>query len=210
MAQAGLWKVAHGKRGKVHPPRLRRPRMGELIQIDGSPHDWLAGRGPRCTQIAFIDDTTRRVMAAGFVPVESTQAYLSALHAYVGAYGCPAALYSDRHGIFRKYDPEDDGTQFQRAIGSLDIEGTQALTPQAKGRGERLFQTLQDRLVKALRLAGADDLDGANAFLPGYLAGHNARIACTPADLEDAHRPYAGSATELARACALHHRRTRR
>jgi len=209
MVQAGLWKVAHGKRGKVHPPRLRRLRMGELIQIDGSPHDWLEGRGPRCTLIAFIDDATSRVMAAGFVPVESTQAYLSALHAYVEAYGCPAALYSDRHGIFRKHDPEDDEpTQFQCAIGSLGIAGIQALTPQAKGRVERLFQTLQDRLVKALRLAGVDDMDGANTFLPGYLEGHNARFACAPADPEDAHQSYAGSATELARACALHHRRT--
>lgn len=208
MVQAGLWKVAKGKRGKVHPPRLRRPRLGELIQIDGSPHDWLEGRGPRCTLIAFIDDATSRVMAAGFVPVESTQAYLSALHAYVGAYGCPAALYSDRHGIFRKHDPEDgEPTQFQRAIDSLGIDGIQALTPQAKGRVERLFQTLQDRLVKALRLAGINDMVGANAFLPGYLEGHNVRFASAPADPDDAHRAYAGSAIELARACALHHPR---
>jgi hypothetical protein len=154
MVEAELWRVAKGRRQKLHPPRLRRSRLGELIQIDGSPRDWFEGRSPRCTLIAFIDDATSCVMAAGFVPVESTQAYLDALHAYVSAYGCPAALYSDRHGIFRKHDPEDDTpTQFQRALSTLGIEGIQAMSPQAKGRVERLFQTLQDRLVKALRLA---------------------------------------------------------
>ena len=164
MVGAGLWQVTKGRRRALHPPRLRRSRVGELIQIDGSPHDWFEGRGPRCTLIAFIDDATSQIMAAGFVPVESSQAYLDALFAYVSAYGCPAALYSDRHGIFRKHDPEDDTpTQFQRALGALGIEGIQALTPQAKGRVERVFQTLQDRLVKAMRLFGIDDMAGANA-----------------------------------------------
>ena len=208
MVEAGLWQVAKGRRRALHPPRLRRPRVGELVQIDGSPHDWFEGRGPRCTLIAFIDDATSRVMAAGFVAVESSQAYLDALYAYVSAYGCPAALYSDRHGIFRKHDPEDDTpTQFQRALGSLGIEGIQAMTPQAKGRVERLFQTLQDRLVKAMRLAGIDDMAGANAFLPGYLSEHNRRFSVVPIDSESAHQVYPGSALELSRICAHHHRR---
>lgn len=208
MAEAGLWQVARGRRQTLHPPRLRRPRMGELIQIDGSPHDWFEGRGLRCTLIAFIDDATSRVMAAGFVPVESTQAYLDALHAYVGAYGCPAALYSDRHGIFRKHDPEDDiPTQFQRALRALGIEGIQAMTPQAKGRVERVFQTLQDRLVKAMRLSGIHDMGGANAFLSDYLPKHNQRFAVSPADEQSAHKAYQGSAIELSRVCALHHTR---
>ena len=208
MSEAGLWQVSRGRRQAVHPPRLRRPRVGELVQIDGSPHDWFEGRGPRCTLIAFIDDASSRVMAAGFVPVECSQAYFDALHAYVRAYGCPAALYSDRHGIFRKHDPEDDQpTQFQRAARTLGIEGIQALTPQAKGRVERLFQTLQDRLVKAMRLAGIKDMAEANAFLPTYLHGHNERFAVAPADGEDAHQPYTGSAAELARTCAHHHAR---
>lgn len=209
MSAAGLWQVAKGRRRSLHPPRMRRPRLGELVQIDGSPHDWFEGRGARCTLIAFIDDATSRVMAAGFVPVESSQAYLDALHAYVRAYGRPAALYSDRHGIFRKHDPEDDvPTQFQRALGVLGIEGIQALTPQAKGRVERLFQTLQDRLVKAMRLAGIDDQAGANAFLPQYLEGHNQRFAISPTEEADAHLRYEGSAAGLARTCALHHPRT--
>lgn len=208
MSEAGLWRVAQGRRQAVHPPRLRRPQLGELVQIDGSPHDWFEGRGPRCTLIAFIDDATSRVMAAGFVPVECSQAYFDALHAYVQAYGRPAALYSDRHGIFRKHDPEDDQpTQFQRATHALGIENIQALTPQAKGRVERLFQTLQDRLVKAMRLAGVKDMAGANAFLPTYLHGHNARFAVPPASAEDAHQPYTGNPAELARVCAHHHSR---
>ena len=125
------------------------------------------------------------------------------------AYGCPAALYSDRHGIFTKHDPEDaEPTQFQRATARLGIATIQALTPQAKGRVERLFQTLQDRLVKAMRLAGIADIDTANAWLPEYLAAHDARFALTPLDPEDAHRPYEGTAIELARICALHHART--
>lgn len=135
MIEAGLWQAKRKRPPRLHPPRARRPRLGELIQIDGSPHDWFEGRGARCTLIAFIDDATSRVMYARFVPVESTQAYLSALEAYVTAYGCPAALYSDRHGIFTKHDPEDaEPTQFQRATASPGIETIQALTPQAKGR----------------------------------------------------------------------------
>lgn len=208
MIEAGLWQVAKGRRQTLHPPRLRRPRRGELIQIDGSPHDWFEGRGPRCTLIAFIDDSTSQVMAAGFVPVESTQAYLDAVFAYVSAYGCPAALYSDRHGIFRKHDPEDDTpTQFQRALRALGIEGIQAMTPQAKGRVERVFQTLQDRLVKAMRLSGIKDMAEANAFLSDYLPKHNQRFAVAPTNDESAHQPYEGSAIELSRICAIHHTR---
>ena len=208
MIEAGLWQAAKGRRVCLHPPRPRRPRCGELVQIDGSPHDWFEGRGPRCTLIAFIDDATSRVMQARFVPVESTQAYLSILQDYVTSYGRPAALYSDRHGIFTKHDPEDgEPTQFQRALEALEIAGIQALTPQAKGRVERLFQTLQDRLVKALRLAGVCDMAAANAFLEDYLATHNARFAVAPADDTDAHAPYDDNAEQLARICAIHHRR---
>jgi transposase len=208
LIEAGLWRVAPGRRRRAHPPRARRPRLGELVQIDGSAHEWFEGRGPRCTLIAFIDDATSRVMHAHFAPVESSQAYLDGLQAYVAAHGRPAALYSDRHGIFTKHNPEDgDPTQFQRAIASLDIVGIQALTPQAKGRIERLFQTLQDRLVKAMRLAGISDVAAANVFLPTYLAGHNARFAVVPEDAGEAHVPYRGDAVALARVCAIHHRR---
>jgi len=125
---AGRWK-AHGLRAKkIHPPRERRACSGELVQIDGSPHDWFEGRGPRCTLIAFIEDATSAVVYARFVPLESSQAYLDGLHTYVYRYGCPVSFYSDRHSIFTKHTPEDDKpTQFERALCSLEIEGIQAL-----------------------------------------------------------------------------------
>lgn len=208
MIEAGLWRSGKKKHAGVHPPRERRPRLGELVQIDGSPHDWFEGRGPRCTLIAFIDDATSRVMAACFTHAETTQDYLNGLHAYIRAYGCPAALYSDRHGIFTKHDPEDaEPTQFQRATESLGIATIQALTPQAKGRIERLFQTLQDRLVKAMRLAGISDMEAANAFLQTHLPEHNERFSVSPADDQDAHIPCPLDEAALARACAIQQRR---
>lgn len=207
MIEAGLWRAGK-RRGRTHPPRPRRPRLGELVQIDGSPHDWFEGRGPRCTLIAFIDDATSQVMAACFTRAETTQNYLNGIHAYVRAYGCPAALYSDRHGIFTKHDPEDaEPTQFQRATAALGIAAIQALTPQAKGRVERLFQTLQDRLVKAMRLADINDIEAANAYLATYLPGHNERFAVKPADDLGAHVPCPVDEAALARVCAIQHRR---
>jgi transposase len=208
MIQDGLWKPKRARVGRIHSPRERRSRPGELVQIDGSPHAWFEDRAHKCCLIAFIDDATGVVQQACFYPVESTSAYLHSLRAYVGAHGRPLALYSDRHSIFTKHDPEDPApTQFERALGDLGIESILAYSPQAKGRVERLFQTLQDRLVKALRLAKISSIEQANVWLPQYLARHNARFARQPADGADAHRPYQGSAVELARICAHHHQR---
>ena len=209
MIGAGIWRAKTAVRKRPHPPRERRPRIGELIQIDGSPHDWFEGRAPRCCLIAFIDDATSRVMWARFSPVECTRAYLQGLAEYVTRYGVPAACYSDRHSIFTKHDPEDPApTQFERAVHALGAEAIQASTPQAKGRIERLFLTLQDRLVKAMRLAGISDIDTANAFLESHLSGHNARFAEPPAFAEDAHLAWPQGAQALERICALHHVRT--
>lgn len=208
MIAAGLWSPKRRRRARMHPARERRARLGELIQIDGSHHDWFEARAGKCCLIAFIDDATGRVLAARFSATESTQAYFAVLHEHVAAHGTPLALYSDRHGIFTKHDSEDPNpTQFERALLQLGIEGICARSPQAKGRVERLFQTLQDRLVKALRLAGIDTIEAANAWLSTYLAEHNRRFAVAPREAQDAHRPYAGSAAELARICALHHQR---
>jgi len=208
MQEAGLWKVRRKRQRRSHPPRERRARRGELVQIDGSPHDWFEGRAPRCTLIALIDDASSEVVYARFAPVESSQAYLDALRVYVKQHGIPVSLYSDRHGIFTKHTVEDgEPTQFQRALGALGIEGICALTPQAKGRVERLFQTLQDRLVKAMRLAGVSDLAHANAFLAGYIPRHNARFGVAPRECGDAHRAWDGDEVTLARACALHYQR---
>ena len=132
----GLARVRRRRAQRVHSPRERRPRFGELIQIDGSPHDWFEGRGPRCTLIVFIDDATSRLTALRFAPAETTKAYLSALRTHVLAHGLPLALYSDRHGIFRinaKEAASGDGlTEFGRAAERLRIDLVQATTPQAK------------------------------------------------------------------------------
>jgi hypothetical protein len=125
--------------------RERRPRFGELIQIDGSPHDWFEGHGRRCTLIVFIDDATGRLTALRFAPAETTPAYLGALRGHVLAHGCPAAFHSDRHGIFRVNAKDaaggDGETEFGRVAERLRIELINALTPQAKGRVERANQT---------------------------------------------------------------------
>jgi len=208
MASAGLWKPRRAKLQCIHSPRLRRARLGELVQIDGSLHAWFEQRAAKCCLIAFIDDATGCVLGARFFPVESTRAYLGVLQQYVAQHGRPVALYSDRHSIFTKHDPEDpEPTQFERAMGELGIEPILAYSPQAKGRVERLFQTLQDRLVKALRLAGISSIEAANAWLPGYLAEHNARFAVAPREAEDAHRPLQLDAQALGRVCAVHHGR---
>lgn len=214
MIANALWQPAKSSAKPVHLLRQRRARTGELIQIDGSPHRWLELRGPVCCLIAFIDDATSSVLAAHFIPNESTWGYLHTLQSYVTAHGRPLALYSDRHGIFTQHKAYGKAgqvlapTQFERALAQLDIQSILALSPQAKGRVERLFQTLQDRLVKAMRLAGICTIEQANAFLAQYLKTHNARFAVQAASSEDAHRPYSGTPQELARICALHHTRS--
>lgn len=208
MIEAGLWKAKKRCAARQHSPRARRARLGELVQIDGSHHDWFEGRGDKCCLIAFIDDATGRVLAARFSPAETTQAYLALLQAHVSTHGAPLAYYSDRHSIFTKHDSQDpDPTQFERALLQLHIEPICAHSPQAKGRVERLFQTLQDRLCKAMRLGGVSDIEAANAWLDGYIAQHNARFAVAPREAEDAHRAYSGTTEALARICSLHHQR---
>lgn len=208
MVQAQLWKPKRRRHKRVHSPRQRRSCRGELVQIDGSHHEWFEQRAPKCCLIAFIDDATGEVLAARFFPTETTQGYLQIMREHIRAHGLPGAYYSDRHGIFTKHDPEDPKpTQFERALLQLDIEGICAYTPQAKGRVERLFQTLQDRMVKAMRLQGISGIDAANAWLGGYLEQHNARFALPPSDPNDAHRPWLGTSEELDRVCALHHQR---
>src|SRR5208283_3376105 len=148
----GLGRPRRRRAKTIFQVRERRPRFGELIQIDGSPHDWLEGRGPRCALIVFIDDATGRLTHLRFAPAETTKAYLEALEAHVLAHGLPLAFYSDRHGIFRVNGKEAQGgdgfTEFGRVVERLRIELIHATTPQAKGRVERANQTLQDRLIK--------------------------------------------------------------
>lgn len=135
MIEEGLWRERRRKIARIYQRRMRRPSYGELIQIDGSPHDWFENRGPRCTLIVFIDDATSALMALRFVPAETTRAYMETLRGYLNDHGVPLALYSDRHSIFRVNNPEREGelTQFTRAIKTLGIEPIHANSPQAKG-----------------------------------------------------------------------------
>jgi transposase len=208
MLQAGLWQARRRRSKRVHSPRQRRECLGELVQIDGSHHDWFEARSAKCCLIAFIDDATGRVLSARFFEQETTQGYLDVLHALVQRLGAPLALYSDRHGIFTKADPEDPKpTQFERALLQLHIEPICARSPQAKGRVERLFQTLQDRMCKAMRVQGVDHIEQANTWLDEYLREHNRRFAVAPKQPQDMHRPWGGSAQALADICSLHHQR---
>ena len=210
MVADGLWQPRQRRQARIHQRRPRRPCRGELVQIDGSPHAWFEGRGPECTLIVFIDDATGELLALRFVPSETTQAYMETLRAYLAEHGRPVALYSDKHSVFRVNLPEreDELTQFSRALKTLDIAAIHANTPQAKGRVERANGTLQDRLVKELRLQGISDMATANAFLPTFLRSYNRRFARPPQNPVDAHRPVLHGAQELDLILSLHHTRT--
>ena len=211
MLAHGLWQPRKLRRIAVHPLRERRARCGELIQIDGSPHHWFEGRAPRCTLIVFIDDATSRLQQLRLVPAETTFAYFHVLHDYIAAFGKPAALYSDKFGVFRVNQPylskRAGQTQFGRAMSELDIALICANSPQAKGRVERANLTLQDRLVKELRLRGIADLDTANTYLPQFVAAFNRKFAVLPQSDQDAHRPLSQH-DDLASILCLHCERT--
>ena len=209
MVADGLWRARKRRRRAVHQPRRRRDCLGDLVQIDGSDHAWFEARGQRCTLLAFIDDATSRALHLRFVPGESTFEYFRSVRAYLQTHGKPVAFYSDKHGIFRVNRGEGGGrlTQFGRAMADLTIGTICADSPQAKGRVERAFGTLQDRLVKALRLAGISTLEAANAWLPGFVADYNRRFACPPASPRDLHRPL-GTADDLDAILVCRERRT--
>lgn len=196
-----LWRPKTRRARRVFQLRERRPRFGELIQIDGSPHDWFEGRAPRCTLIVFIDDATSRLTALRFAPVESGKAYLDTLRDQVLTHGRPLAFYSDRHGIFRvnaKDAESGDGkTEFGRVVERLDIALINALTPQAKGRVERANQTLQDRLIKEMRLRNISSMEAAQAFLPSFMLKWNEKFAVAPSNEVPAHRPWTKTNDEL-------------
>lgn len=186
-----VWKARNKPYRRVHPPRERRPCFGELVQIDGSPHDWLEKRGPRCTLLVFIDDATSRLVALRFAKLETTWEYLNLLRDYISTTGRPLTLYSDRHSIFRSPHSEyaeTRDTQLGQALRELDIELLCATTPQAKGRVERANRTLQTRLLRELRLRNIATLDDANAYLPEFLTDHNERFAADPRCEDDLHR----------------------
>jgi hypothetical protein len=192
MIADGLWRDRK-QRKRIHQPRPRRDCVGELVQVDGSEHWWFEDRGPQCTLLVFVDDATSRLMHLQFVESESTFAYFHAARAYLEAWGKPVAFYSDKHGVFRVNHPGalggDGMTQFGRALHALNIDIICANSSPAKGRVERANKTLQDRLVKELRLAGAATLAEGNALLPAFIADYNARFAKPPVNKKDLHRP---------------------
>jgi len=191
---SGLWIPRKLRPPKVHQPRARRACFGELVQIDGSEHHWFEDRAPMCTVLAFVDDATSRLMIVLFNGTESTFGYFEATRQYLDRYGKPLAFYSDKASIFRVNNAKDavNGpgfTQFGRALYELNIDTFCANTAQAKGRIERANKTLQDRLVKELRLRNISTIDAANAFMPEYVEDFNRRFAKEPKDPHDAHRP---------------------
>ena len=193
MMAEGLWKAKPARKLEVHQMRERRACQGELEQMDGTDHDWFEGRSERCTLLVMIDDATGQLGALSFVVEESFFGYCGLLRQYLAAHGRPAGLYTDKHGIFRVNIPNaglgDNLTQFGRAMLSLEIPILCANTPQAKGRVERANQTLQDRLVKEMRLRGINDMQQGNAYLPEFMADFNRRFAVQPRSSLDAHRP---------------------
>lgn len=191
MSEAGIW-LSRKQRRTFHQPRLRRECYGELIQIDGSEHRWFEDRGDPCSLLVFIDDGTGKLQQIRFVKSESTFSYFEALELYLRDHGCPVAFYSDKHSVFRvaKVDARAGRgmTQFGRALAELNIEILCANSSQAKGRVERVNRTLQDRLVKELRLARINDMDAGNAFLPAFMEGFNEKFAKIPARPDNLHR----------------------
>jgi transposase len=193
MIGEGLWKARKERKVTVHQMRERRACFGELVQIDGSPHAWFEERGAACNLLVAIDDATGKLVGLLFAEHESFHSYASLAKAYFGRYGKPAAFYSDKHGIFRVNQPgvgvSEAVTQFGRAMQELGIQILCANTPQAKGRVERANQTLQDRLVKEMRLRGISNMEQGNAYLLEFIEDFNQRFCVPPRSTHDAHRP---------------------
>ena len=209
MIESRIWTPHLKPKQRQHPLRERRSCVGELIQIDGSKHLWFEDRGGYTVLLVAIDDATSTILSARFVAVENAENYLRMFKDYFKEHGLPVSLYSDKHGIFKvnAKNCEDNETQFKRIVDALGIGLIHAHSPQAKGRVERVFQTLQDRLVKEFRLAGIDTIEGANAFLINYLPKHNERFGVLPASGIDKHIPLTLSEQALDKALAFKHKR---
>lgn len=205
LAEAGIPNPHSVRAPKRRRSRRRMPQMGMLVQGDSSPFTWFEQRGAECSLLAFIDDATSRVLSAVFRPTEDLVGYLTCLRSMVDIYGVPAALYTDRHTIFvspanskLSIEQELAGTpvsltQFGRTLNQLGIRHIEARSPQAKGRVERLWRTLQHRLVIEMRLASISTLDQGNRFLPGFIERFNSRFSVAPQEPEPAFRPVPSS-----------------
>lgn len=194
LIEAGLWRKKH-KRSVHRQWRPRRSCFGEMVQLDGSHHDWLEGRGPELVLMGYIDDATNTVFAR-FYDYEGTLPAMDSFKRYVKMYGLPVSVYLDRHTTYKsskkptewdEVDGKEFLSQFERALKELGVEVIHALSPQAKGRVERLFGVLQDRLVKEMRLQGIKTKDEANAFLETYWPRYNEKFRVCPANETDVH-----------------------
>ena len=197
LAAEGLWQVDKRRNLKKRTWRARKDRFGQMVQMDGSHHDWLEGRGPKLVLMGYIDDATGNIYGQ-FFDFEGTIPAMGGLKGYIECNGIPSQIYLDKHSTYknnRKYQytdwpfrDEEELTQFARACRQLGIELIYAHSPQAKGRVERLFRTLQDRLVKEMRLLGIKTCKEANEFLETYLEKFNARFSVPALKKGNAHR----------------------
>lgn len=198
MIMAGLWNPTRSPLPVIHTLRDRRASEGELVQVDGSPHRWFEDRGPSCTLLVYIDDATGKLLQLMFALSETTNAYFAATRTYLEHHGKPLAFYLDRHGVFRvntthaltaRAEDSNGKTQFGRAMEELGIELIFANSPEAKGRVEKVNHTLQDRLVKELRLHRISTMEEGNRFLPHFMEEFNRRFAVVPKSPVNLHRP---------------------
>lgn len=195
MRAADLWTRARRPKPR-HQRRERKAHFGELVQLDGSFHDWFEVRGPRACAMTMVDDATSRTLLR-FSEEETTWAAADLLQAWIAKYGVPSAIYADWKNVYQRAPTTNERargevplTQFGRMCAKLGITLIGAASPQAKGRVERAHGTHQDRLIKKLRAKGISDVASANAYLEAdYLAAHNARFAVAPASPVDHHRP---------------------
>src|ERR1700722_4416433 len=193
-----------GSPRKRRPPahrqrRLRSARDGELVQLDGPPHDWLQGRGLQLTALGMQDDASGKILAAQFFPSETSQGYFRLLQTLLRRYGVPVAFYGDRSGVFTRNDRhwsiheqlagQRQPAQFGRALEQLGVTFIAAQSPQAKGRIERLWGVLQDRLTSELRLAHACDMASANLVLRRFISDYNPRFAPSAREADEARPP---------------------
>jgi hypothetical protein len=197
MIESHLW-VSRSKNKKLHPPRNRRRCFGELIQIDGSHHDWFEGRSPPCVLMVFIDDATSAITSMYFSQTESLEAYYHTLEKHIKIYGIPLSIYADRCSVMVPRVPKSnkDSTQFKKALDELNCDLILALSPQAKGKVERANRTLQDRLIKNMRIKNISTIEEANFYIEKFRQEYNEKFSKKPSEHYDAHRSLDGICLE--------------
>ncbi len=200
MTADGLWVPHSRSKPRVYQPRYRRDCLGELVQIDGSHHDWFEGRASKCCLLVYMDDATGQLMHLRFCETESAFDYMLATREYLDKHGKPVAFYSDKHAVFRVSQAETRRTgitQFGRVLYDLNIELICANSSQAKGRVERANLTLQDRLIKEMRLESISSIEEANVWLDSFILDFNRRFAKAPKYPKNLHRPVNEQPAEL-------------